>query len=153
MRSRLIRHGSAKAETVRSKQMQQVAARGGDYIPIVATANTYCRSTENPKAALAALSTHVERPLPFCRQKRSTPPSATSLAASIPFTGWLPKSATSTLHYQLINTARRSFRRRNALGTTRERERSNHCLAVASPSLRLLLLRPHSPTTAFETPY
>src|SRR5262245_26095348 len=32
------------------------------------------------------------------------------------------------------------------------RQRSSYCLATASPSFRSLLLRPHSPTTAFGTP-
>lgn len=32
------------------------------------------------------------------------------------------------------------------------RKRCSHCLAAASPSFRSLLLRPHSPSTAFQSP-
>jgi len=38
-------------------------------------------------------------------------------------------------------------------GTTRRREaRSHHCLAVSPPNSRSVLLRPHSPSAAFQSP-
>ena len=46
--------------------------------------------------------------------------------------------------------ARQPFRRHVWTSTTCVRERGRHCLAVPSPAQRPLLLRPHSPTTAFH---
>src|SRR5262249_31096973 len=112
-----------------------------------------CPSAAEPQATTTVLSTHGERSPSLSRQRREalpglSPPAAGHLsqtagryrptARSFACAYMLPVSpfvgVICTRHHPLMHS------------------RSGHCLAATAPSFRSLLLRPHSPTTAFEAP-
>jgi hypothetical protein len=125
----------------------------GHYIPFVTPPNPYCHAEENRSAAFAMHKTHVECLPSVCRHKSQVLPNLASLAARyLPRTGHgriLPWPA----RYFDRETARQPFRRCIVSGTTREHA-NDHATALqhVRQAPACFLLRPHSPTTAFESP-